>query len=308
VGTLFFAASLTPSLIPRTLLTQGVLSGIALGAGYGIGVLGHWLWSYLELPDPSPRTVRIVKLVAAAACAAIAAFFLWKTYGWQNSIRILMEMKPADSAHPLRIGMVALGVFGAVMIVSRMFSLTLLLILIPVLLVTTVLPPVIGLLLRPPLLHSLERAQALNVEITSVRAGWFSSDIDISMESNIFSADGLSPVRQSAILHLNHGPIMWHLYDTLFALTDIRLLPAPGQDQTNFSGSGLLRLDTRGYLHFDAITGFTAFAGDHWLETRASWPASRQGPRPSARRRGYWRPARPSRRCFQSWSAPRAAH
>jgi len=163
--------------------------------------------------------------------------------------------------------------------IKKLVSLTLLLILIPVLLVTTVLPPVIGLLLRPPLLHSLERAQALNVEITSVRAGWFSSDIDISMESNIFSADGLSPVRQSAILHLNHGPIMWHLYDTLFALTDIRLLPAPGQDQTNFSGSGLLRLDTRGYLHFDAITGFTAFAGDHWLETRASWPAStsRQG-------------------------------
>ena len=38
VGTLFFAASLTPSLIPRTYLTQGVLSGCALAAGYGVGV------------------------------------------------------------------------------------------------------------------------------------------------------------------------------------------------------------------------------------------------------------------------------
>jgi uncharacterized membrane protein len=40
LGTLFFAASLTPSLIPRTYLTQGVLSGCAMAAGYGLGVLG----------------------------------------------------------------------------------------------------------------------------------------------------------------------------------------------------------------------------------------------------------------------------
>ena len=30
LGTLFFAASLTPTLLPRTFLTQGVLSGFAL--------------------------------------------------------------------------------------------------------------------------------------------------------------------------------------------------------------------------------------------------------------------------------------
>src|SRR5262245_39558585 len=31
LGTLFFAASLTPSLLPRSYLTQGVLSGLSLG-------------------------------------------------------------------------------------------------------------------------------------------------------------------------------------------------------------------------------------------------------------------------------------
>jgi uncharacterized membrane protein len=50
LGTLFFAASLTPSLLSRSYLTQGVLSGFSLAAGYGIGVFGHWLWAYLELP------------------------------------------------------------------------------------------------------------------------------------------------------------------------------------------------------------------------------------------------------------------
>ena len=49
LGTLFFVASLTPTLIPRTYLTQGVLSGACFAVGYGIGVAWRWLWTYMEL-------------------------------------------------------------------------------------------------------------------------------------------------------------------------------------------------------------------------------------------------------------------
>jgi hypothetical protein len=160
---------------------------------------------------------------------------------------------------------------------KKLAILTLLLTLVPILLVTTVLPALNGLLIRPTLRQSLENAQLLDIEVQEVRAGWFSSDIHFSARSSIFSDDGLSSPTQQAILHVNHGPIMWHLYDTLFAVADIRLLPASepvGPEQTNFSGSGLLRLDHQGQLHFDGIVGFTAFAGDHWLETRARWPVS----------------------------------
>jgi uncharacterized membrane protein len=37
LGTLFFAASLTPTLLPRTYLTQGVLSGVLAGSR-----IRHW--------------------------------------------------------------------------------------------------------------------------------------------------------------------------------------------------------------------------------------------------------------------------
>lgn len=37
LGTLFFAASLTPSLTPRITVAQAVLSGMCLAAGYGPG-------------------------------------------------------------------------------------------------------------------------------------------------------------------------------------------------------------------------------------------------------------------------------
>ena len=44
IGALFFAAALTPSLIPRSPLLQGVLSGVCFAIGYGLGVLLLAAW------------------------------------------------------------------------------------------------------------------------------------------------------------------------------------------------------------------------------------------------------------------------
>jgi uncharacterized membrane protein len=97
LGTLFFAAALTPTLLPRNFVTQGVLSGLSLAAGYGIGVFGHWLWTYMELPHPKDRLLRIAKLAAAIGCTVVAVVFLWRSAQWQNSIRELMQLEPVDS-------------------------------------------------------------------------------------------------------------------------------------------------------------------------------------------------------------------
>ena len=123
LATLFFAASLTPSLLPRPLGLQGILSGVSLAAGYGLGVFGRWLWGYLELPVPGPRTHRIVTLTAAALCLATALLFLRQAAEWQNSVRLLMELDPADTAHPFRLGIVAALVAGGLLTVGRFFGL-----------------------------------------------------------------------------------------------------------------------------------------------------------------------------------------
>jgi uncharacterized membrane protein len=123
LGTLFFAASLTPTLLPRTYLTQGVLSGCSLAAGYGIGVFGQWLAAYMGLPKSNSRARQTVRLVAAIACAFAAAFYLWKAAGWQNSIRELMALPPVDSSHPLEVGLVAVVTFLAVIALARVFQL-----------------------------------------------------------------------------------------------------------------------------------------------------------------------------------------
>jgi uncharacterized membrane protein len=107
VATLFFAASLTPSLLPRHVAVQGVLSGIALAVGYGVGVLCVYLWQYLELPNPSVKVERISRRLSAVAVAAIAASFLWRATIWQNSIRQLMEMEPVKTTYPWLIALIA---------------------------------------------------------------------------------------------------------------------------------------------------------------------------------------------------------
>lgn len=124
VGTLFFAFSLTPSLLPRSALMQGIVSGFSLAAGYGLGVLGHALWYYLELPVPKARFSRNLQIAAGVLCLITAAAFLWKASDWQNSIRALMDMPPAEDTRPFTVGLIAVALFGGVLLVARLFKLT----------------------------------------------------------------------------------------------------------------------------------------------------------------------------------------
>ncbi|WP_018141388.1 alpha/beta-hydrolase family protein [Thioalkalivibrio sp. ALJ7] len=123
LASLFFAASLTPSLIPRTDDVQGILSGLSLAAGYGLGVFLHWLWSYLELPEFSDRTHNVLVLIAGGGAAVIVLVFLWQATEWQNTIRELMEQEPVDGNFPIRLGLIAAAVFAATLAVARLFQL-----------------------------------------------------------------------------------------------------------------------------------------------------------------------------------------
>jgi hypothetical protein len=71
LGTTFFAATLTPTLIPRSFSTQGILAGICFAIGYGCGVLLRSLWRYLELPEPRFRIRGIVNAVIAVVSLAV---------------------------------------------------------------------------------------------------------------------------------------------------------------------------------------------------------------------------------------------
>ncbi|WP_022728910.1 alpha/beta hydrolase [Fodinicurvata sediminis] len=128
LGTLFFAASLTPSLLPRTALVQGVLSGLAFGAGYLLGFWGRRLWRYLELPVLRGWFSLVVQVAAALVCLVIAGYFLWRSVAWQNSIRAVMDMEPTAEGQRLLVALVAVAVFAGLVLLARLVRLIFLLV------------------------------------------------------------------------------------------------------------------------------------------------------------------------------------
>lgn len=123
LGALFFAAALTPTLIPRSYLTQGVLAGGCFAIGYFTGVLWRRLWHYLELPEPSARTRSIANALVAAGCLLVVIVSLWRTAEWQNAIRAVMKMAPVETAHPFKVCAIALVTFAVLLVLGRLFAL-----------------------------------------------------------------------------------------------------------------------------------------------------------------------------------------
>jgi len=122
VGTLFFSASLSPSLIPRNFLVQGLLSGTTLTVGYGLGVFAVWIWHYLELPEPSNRLRRVIGRLLTLGVAIFTCIFLWRATIWQNSIRELMGMEPLTSVYPLRVGLISISIAVFLVTCTRLFG------------------------------------------------------------------------------------------------------------------------------------------------------------------------------------------
>jgi|TARA_A100001391_G_scaffold135519_1_gene94232 uncharacterized membrane protein len=115
LGLVFFALSLTPSLIPRHFLIQGILSGCVFAAGYGIGVFLEWLWNFMGLRPPRRRWVRYAQWAMIGAGAAFAFLCLWLSTGWQNSIRAVMDMPSVESNQPIYV--VAIAILPALFLI-----------------------------------------------------------------------------------------------------------------------------------------------------------------------------------------------
>lgn len=121
LGVLFFAFSMTPSLLPRPSLIQGVLSGISFSLGYGIGVTCVWAWVFLQLPMiPAGYARLLLRLVIFLSSLAMLAS-VWQAARWQNSIRVLMKMPEQTSVQPIALMVVSVAVFVMLLLVSRAF-------------------------------------------------------------------------------------------------------------------------------------------------------------------------------------------
>ncbi len=93
VGLVFVWFSMTPSLLPRGALFQGLVSGISGAIGYGFGVFAVWLVRYMAGKDsspPAPRRAWLVLVPAGAVGMVIMAIWF---HVWQDDVRDLMGVE-----------------------------------------------------------------------------------------------------------------------------------------------------------------------------------------------------------------------
>lgn len=119
VGAVFVALSVTPSLLPRPYLVQGILSGCAFAVGYGLGVGGVLVYRLFEIPSPGERVQRIGRRAAVLSVAVLFAVFLRQMTYWQNSIRQLMELPQVETSYPYRMALIALLTALALLLTAR---------------------------------------------------------------------------------------------------------------------------------------------------------------------------------------------
>ena len=85
VGLLFMLLSMTPSLLPRGPLFQGIVSGAAGAIGYMLGVFGVWLVRFMRSRPSSPPAPRwawtvLVGLGAVGLVLGIVYFHYWQDH------------------------------------------------------------------------------------------------------------------------------------------------------------------------------------------------------------------------------------
>lgn len=114
-----FCASLTPSLIPRGPVEQGLLSGLVTLVAYEIGNVLFLLWRFMQLPV-LPRRIRgMVRLVIGAILVVIMGYCMYYASDWQNAAREVAGAPPVDTLHPLRVIWVALAVLMPLYLIAR---------------------------------------------------------------------------------------------------------------------------------------------------------------------------------------------
>ena len=119
-GTLAFGAALTPSLLPRPWLFEGVIAGLGAAIGYGTGVFVSWLLRRLRLPEPNATVKHWAWRIFAILAPVLAVFWLLLGVGWQNEVRTIVGMEDEGLGTALVVAVVAVPVAIGALLFGRM--------------------------------------------------------------------------------------------------------------------------------------------------------------------------------------------
>jgi uncharacterized membrane protein len=116
---LFGCSSLTPSLLPRGWLVQGIIAGITAAIGYGVGVLVAWFVAELTESRMSAGFRRRAWQVLAVLGTVLVVVMLILGARWQEQIHELVGLKPEPGWTGIGIVVVAVLFFALFVQIGR---------------------------------------------------------------------------------------------------------------------------------------------------------------------------------------------
>ncbi|MFE5933966.1 alpha/beta hydrolase [Streptomyces sp. NPDC056470] len=119
VATLFFWASLTPSLVPRPWYLQGVVGGITAAIGYALGSCAAWLFRALVRRRPGERTRARCWQVYWVIAVVLSVWLISESARMQRQLRVLQGLPPALTWHTPMIALMTLALLLALLLVAR---------------------------------------------------------------------------------------------------------------------------------------------------------------------------------------------
>ena len=116
----FFGFSLTPSLLPRSPLLQGLVSGVSLAGGYGVGALVFWAGAKAISWRPTERGHRVAWIALAVAGGAFVVPAIYVAGVWNNETRELMTLGQVSPWTPAKALPIALLIWFILLVVARL--------------------------------------------------------------------------------------------------------------------------------------------------------------------------------------------
>jgi uncharacterized membrane protein len=116
---LFGCASLTPSLLPRGWVLQGLVAGVTAAIGYGLGVTVAWFVAEVSDRRVTPGVRRGAWKALAVAGSVLCLAMLWLGARWQRDIHQLMSLDPPEGYSSVGILVLAVLVFALLVAIGR---------------------------------------------------------------------------------------------------------------------------------------------------------------------------------------------
>ena len=123
VGLLFVAASLTPSLVPRGPVMQGVLGGVVMALGYLAARIVEVIWNLADMPVAEGDARDVILGLLGLAVLGLTGWALFYSLTWQNDLRGRMGLEPAAEGHLIWVVALTLIVFGVLFLIGHLIAL-----------------------------------------------------------------------------------------------------------------------------------------------------------------------------------------